>query len=117
MKTRTLIVGLVVACSLMIFATLAQAEEVGYADKSKAVAEGLVKASLNNASAVTFESVVVYSRPGPFGNVCGIVSGVNRYGQPARAYFVVSQDSPGPIYVGPIPPTAFKKSCSGNEVK
>jgi len=102
---------------LMTLASLAHADEVSYADKSKAIAESLVKASLNNASAVAFESATVYSRPGPFGNVCGIVSGLNRFGQPVRAYFVVSDALGMPVYVGPIPPTSFKKACSGEEVK
>jgi len=106
-----------IAVAILSACTLAHADDAEYAAKSKAVAEVLLKASLNDPDSLQIDTLTLYRRPGTFANACGTMRAKNAFGGVIRQNFVVSDNVQMPVYIGPIPLAVFKKDCSGEVIE
>jgi hypothetical protein len=101
---------------LALFVSFAAfADDAQYVAASKKAAGILLRASLNDPDSLVVESATIYRRNGPFANICGTLRAKNAFGGYVRQYFVVSEESG--TYIGPIPPTYFKRECSGEVIE
>ena len=86
------------------------------ANTQRAKIEAKLRDALNDPDSLKIDHMTIYKVGLNRFHACGTLRARNAHGGYVRQNFVVTEDVVMPVYIGPVPFTAFAKDCAGEVI-